>query len=269
MPDTLRAHWPEYLMEAIGVGLFMLSAGLVATLLEHPASPVRHALPSAFGRRALMGATMGLMAVAIIHSPMGRRSGAHINPAVTLAFLRLGKITAADAAFYVVFQCLGGITGALLVAGLLGERFTLPPLSAIATVPGPAGPAAAFTVEAAMAFVLMSTVLAISGDTRRMRLTGLCAGALVAFFITAAAPLSGMSINPARTLASAVAGGVWTHAWIYAVAPPLGMLLAAEAHLRVGRPAACAKLDHDPRHPCIFCGHPGAAAHSMEDIHVH
>lgn len=277
MPDTLRAHWPEYLMEAIGLGLFMLSAGLVATLLEHPASPVRHALPSAFGRRALMGAAMGLTAVAIIHSPMGRRSGAHINPAVTLAFLRLGKITTADAAFYVAFQCLGGITGALLVAGLLGERFTLPPLSAIATVPGPAGPAAAFTVEAAMAFVLMLTVLVTSGNARWMRLTGLCAGSLVALFITAAAPLSGMSINPARTLASAVAGGVWTQAWIYALAPPLGMLLAAETHRWAGRPAACAKLDHDPRQPCIFCGHPGghvggrvdAHAHSMEDIHVH
>ncbi|PWC40400.1 aquaporin [Azospirillum sp. TSO22-1] len=269
MPHTFREHWPEYLMEAAGLGLFMLSAGLVATLLEHPASPVRHALPSGLGRRALMGAAMGLTAVAIIHSPWGRRSGAHINPAVTLTFLRLGKVKPADAAFYVAFQCLGGIAGAWLVAATLGGRFTLPPLSAIATVPGPAGPAAAFAVEALMAFMLMATVLATAAHPRWMRFTGLCAGGLVALFITAAAPLSGMSINPARTLASAVTGGVWTHAWIYAVAPPLGMLLAAEAHRRLRRPVPCAKLDHDPRHPCLFCGHRAAPAPALEKIHVH
>jgi len=120
-----------------------------------------------------------------------------------------------------------------------------------------------------MAFVLMAVVLAASAHARWMRFTGLCAGALVALFITAAAPVSGMSINPARTLASAVAGGVWTDAWIYALAPPLGMLLAAEAQRRLGLRTACAKLDHDPRQPCIHCGHPGTRPHPMEEIHVH
>ena len=56
----LRAHWPEYLMEAAGLGAFMVSAGLVATLLEHPASPLHQALPSPLLRRALMGIAMGL-----------------------------------------------------------------------------------------------------------------------------------------------------------------------------------------------------------------
>ena len=79
---------------------------------------------------------MGLTAIAIIYSPWGRRSGAHLNPAVTLAFLRLGKVAPADAAFYVLAQFAGGIAGTMLLTALFGERFTLPPIAAIATVPG-------------------------------------------------------------------------------------------------------------------------------------
>lgn len=271
MADALGTHWPEYLMEAAGLGLFMLSAGLCATLLEHPASPVRHALPSDLLRRALMGAAMGLTAVALIRSPWGRRSGAHINPAVTLTFLRLGKIRPVDAAFYIAFQCLGGLAGTLLVAAALGERFTAPPIAAIATVPiatvpEAAGTAAAFAAETTMAFLLMTMVLVTTNRAGWERFTAAGAGLLVALFIAAAAPLSGMSINPARTLASAVPSGVWTAAWIYALAPPLGMLLAAEAYRRLpGRPAVrCAKLNHGPQSHgpqsrCIFCGRPAAA----------
>ena len=274
MIDALRRHWPEYLMEAAGLGLFMLSAGLCATLLEHPDSPVRHALPSDLLRRTLMGIAMGVTAVAIIRSPWGRRSGAHINPAVTLTFLRLGKIRPVDAAFYVAFQGLGGLAGALLVAGILGERFTAPPIAAIATVPGLGGPAAAFAAETVMAFLLMAMVLVTTSRARWERYTAFGAGLLVALFITMAAPLSGMSINPARTLASAVPSGVWTAAWIYVVAPPLGMLLAVEAYRRLPgrRPVHCAKLNHDPRSRCIFCGEPArTAVRTVEPggIHVH
>ncbi len=278
MAGLLRNHWPEYLMEAAGLGLFMISAGLCATLLEHPGSPLHQALPSPVLRRALMGAAMGLTAVAIIHSPWGRRSGAHINPAVTLAFLRLGKVRPADAAFYIAFQCLGGLGAALLVAVLLGRRFTSPPIAAIATVPGAAGPAAAFAAELTMAFLLMGMVLVTTNRAGWEHFTGAGAGLLVALFITAAAPLSGMSINPARTLASAIPSGLWTGAWIYAVAPPLGMLLAVEVYRRLsGRhPVRCAKLVHDPGRRCIFCGQPARSpSHNVEQpveqggVHVH
>ncbi|UKJ76051.1 MIP/aquaporin family protein [Azospirillum brasilense] len=274
MAGLLRNHWPEYLMEAAGLGLFMISAGLCATLLEHPGSPLHQALPSPVLRRALMGAAMGLTAVAIIHSPWGRRSGAHINPAVTLAFLRLGKVRPADAAFYIAFQCLGGLGGALLVAVLLGRRFTSPPIAAIATVPGAAGTAAAFAAELTMAFLLMGMVLVTTNRPGWERFTGAGAGLLVALFITAAAPLSGMSINPARTLASAVPSGLWTGAWIYAMAPPLGMLLAVEVYRRLPgrRPVRCAKLNHDSRSRCIFCGQPARRAPRLINqggVHAH
>jgi len=89
--------------------------------------------------------------------------------------------------------------------------------------------------------------------------TGLFAGILVATYITLEAPLSGMSMNPARTLGSALSAHAWTALWIYFTAPPLGMLLAAEAYLRVqgAQRIFCAKLHHQNTKRCIFCGDPG------------
>jgi aquaporin Z len=100
MTATLKRHWPEYLIEGAALGLFMIAATLFTLLIEHPASPIRQAIPDALTRRLLMGLAMGATAVGIIYSPWGRRSGAHMNPSVTLTFLRLGKIAPADAFFY-------------------------------------------------------------------------------------------------------------------------------------------------------------------------
>ena len=107
---------------------------------------------------------MGLTAVAIIYSPWGRQSGAHLNPAVTLSFLRLGKLAPADALFYVLAQFAGGAAGTLLLAAALGERFTLPPVSAVATLPGRPGELVAFGAEVAIAFGLMPTALATNAS---------------------------------------------------------------------------------------------------------
>jgi hypothetical protein len=116
MRDAFAKHWPEYLMEAAGLGLFMISAGSFAILLFHPASAVAQAIPSSLAGRLLMGCAMGLTAIGLIYSPWGKQSGAHFNPAVTLSFLRLGKIAAPDALFYVVAHFVGGVAGILLVA---------------------------------------------------------------------------------------------------------------------------------------------------------
>jgi aquaporin Z len=249
-----RLHWPEALMEALGLGLFMLSAGVCGTLLEYPGSPLHQALPSAFGRRALMGVAMGLTAVGLVYSPWGRRSGAHINPAVTLTFLRLGRLRARDAAAYVAAQFAGGLAGALVVAVLLGNAFVAPPVTAVATLPGPAGLAVAFICELAISFALVLLVLTLGRSERLGRYTGLFVGGVLFLYITFEAPLSGMSMNPARTLASAIPGHAWQGLWIYFCAPLAGMLLASEAHLRLTRNAraGCAKLAHAL--PCIFCG---------------
>jgi aquaporin Z len=259
---ALRAHWPEYLIEAAGLGTFMVVAAVMGTALGHPASPLRQAVPDPVLRRLLMGAAMGLTVIAIIYSPWGKQSGAHLNPAMTVTFLRLGKVHRQDAAFYVGAQVAGGLAGGLLAARLLGPAFGHPEVNYVATVPGPAGAGVAFLAETAIAFVLMGVVLATANSERLGRYTGLLAGTLVATYITVEAPLSGMSMNPARTLASAVPGGVWTALWVYFTAPLAGMLLAAEAHVRLrGRASVrCAKLHHLNERRCIFrCGWKEAA----------
>lgn len=265
MIRTLRRHWPEYLIEAGALGLFMVSAGLVGTVLESSASPLRALLPEPALRNALAGLAMGLTAVALIYSPWGQRSGAHMNPAITLTFLRLGKIERWDAVGYAGAQCLGGIAGVVAVRLALGAVFVEPPVRSVVTVPGPRGAATAFVAELAISFLMMLTVLVVSNSSRA-RLTGLAAGLLVALFIAFESPLSGMSINPARSLASAWPSGLWTGFWIYLTAPPAGMLLAAEVY-RLAHGAGsvrCAKLDHGGRARCIFrcgyCRHRAAAA---------
>ncbi len=259
----LRDHWPEYLIEAWALGMFMLSAGVFSTLFGYPRSPALQALPDEDLRRALVGVAMGLTAIALIYSPWGQRSGAHMNPAVTLTFLRLGKIARWDALFYIAAQFAGGLLGVLLTAALLRDAFTAPPVSYIATLPGDAGPAAAFAAEFAISLVLMAVILQVSNTPRLARYTGVCAGALVALYIALEAPLSGMSMNPARTFASAAPQHLWQDLWLYFTAPVLGMQAAAAWHLvRQGpRSVGCAKLLHPPQQRCIHCGYvPGAGA---------
>lgn len=259
---ALRLHWPEYLMEAAGLGFFMVSACLFGALYENPASPVRQAIGSTLLRRLLMGLSMGLTSIAIVYSPWGKQSGAHINPSVTLTFLRLGKIPRWDALFYTLLQFVGAALGVMVVAVLFGMAVSDPAVRYVVTLPGEHGIGVALLAEFVIAFLLMSVVLHISNHHRLSRFTGLFAGALVATYITLEAPFSGMSMNPARTLGSALSADIFNGLWIYFVAPPLGMLCAAELYLWwKGRFAVkCCKLHHDNPKRCIFCGANGGFA---------
>ncbi|MFN7961651.1 MAG: aquaporin [Thermoanaerobaculia bacterium] len=251
-------HWPEYLIEAGGLGLFMVSAGLFGTLLFAPGSPALVALPSELLRRALMGLAMGGTAVGLIYSPWGQRSGAHFNPAVTLTFLRLGKVSAWDAGWYILAQAAGGTLGVLVVAALVGPAFTTLPVDWVVTEPGRWGVGAAFLAELGISALLMGTVLTLSNHPRMARFTGLAAGCLVALYILLEAPVSGMSMNPARTFASALPSGQWRGFWIYLAAPLAGMSGASWLYCALaGRHRVrCAKLHHTHTHRCIFrCGH--------------
>lgn len=252
---ALASHWPEYLMEAAGLALFMVSACTFVVLLEHPSSAVHQLLPDATLRRMLIGLAMGLTAVSIIYSPLGKRSGAHLNPAVSLTFWRLSKIEGWDAMFYIAAQFIGGAVGVLLATLLLTRMLVADAaVNYAVTVPGSGGPWVAFAAEAAISFGLMLMVLIVSNQHRLNRYTGLFAGALVAVYISVEAPISGMSMNPARTVASALPADIWTGAWLYFIAPPLGMLLAAEVYLlwRGQGSVLCCKLHHENDSRCIF-----------------
>ncbi len=249
-----RSHLPEYAAEALALGIFMLSACGFAVLLFHPASPVVAALPSDLGRRALMGVAMALTLMLNVYSPWGRRSGAHMNPAMTLTFWRLKKVARGDLAGYIGGQFAGGLGGTLLAAWLLRPWIADAAVNYAVTVPGGGGVAAAFVAEAGISALLMFVVRVVSSHERLAPWTGVIAGLLVAAYITLETPVSGMSMNPARTVGSAALAGVWTGWWVYFTAPLLGMLVGAGLHARLSSADACAKLMHDPRYRCVFCG---------------
>jgi aquaporin Z len=256
--NALRLHYPEYLMEAVGLGLFMISAAVFTTLLEHPTSAIHQVIADPLLRRFLIGVAMGLTAIAIVYSPWGKQSGAHLNPAFTFAFFRLGKVKPWDAFFYMLFQFFGGLIGLWVAGGILRDTIADPSVNYIVTQPGQSGVGVAFLAEFAISFGLMLMVLFVSNSPSRGRYTGLFAGALIATYITVEAPLSGMSMNPARTMASAILAQNWTALWVYFAAPLAGMLLASGVFVRwKGRKAVrCAKLHHENNKRCIFrCGY--------------
>ncbi len=251
---ALSTHWPEYLMEAAGLGAFMLSACVFGVILEHPASGVHRLIESDTLRRVIMGIAMGLTAVGIIYSPWGQRSGAHLNPSVTLAFLTLGKVRPWDAVFYIAAQFAGGIAGVLVARTLVGMPLEHSAVNYVVTQPGMWGEPVAFATEVAISMLLMFTVLTVSNARGLSRYTPLFAGLLVALYISIEAPVSGMSMNPARTFGSAYSAREWHALWLYFAAPPLGMLLAAALHraTRGSHRTFCAKLHHHNEQRCIF-----------------
>jgi aquaporin Z len=240
----------EYAAEFAGTALLLL-VGLSAVCADFATrSPVVSAIPSSDLRRLITGVIFAGTGTAIVYSPLGRRSGGHINPAVTLAFLRLGKISPRSAAIYIAMQSAGALTGAALVLGIWRGWATSVRVGA--TVPNDGGAAAAVGAEVVVTFLLVSLILNLVDRPRLMPFTAAVAGALVAFFVFVEAPVSGTSLNPARTLGPAVVGGTFTAVWVYFLAPPLGALAAALVYRRQRSSVACGKLFHTGTVECRF-----------------
>lgn len=217
----------KYLIEAWALGMFMISAATFAALIWLPALPVREALGDQFTRRLVMGLAMGTTAALLIYSRWGKISGAHMNPAVTLAFWSINKISSRDAVFYILAQFFGGCLALLVYKFLFFEILSDPAVNYVQTLPGIYGIWGAFFVEMAISFALFLTVLYSSNYETTAPYTGFFAAALVMLYITFEEPISGMSMNPARTFASAVAAGNFAFLWLYFTAPVLGMVGAA------------------------------------------
>jgi aquaporin Z len=220
-------------------------------------------IPGAFVRQALMGLAMGTITIAILLTPLGKQSGGHFNPAITLAYYRLGKVEPWDAAFYTAAQFIGAIGGTAIAGYVLGSAVHNEAVRCAVTAPGRFGAAAAFLAELAISFILMVTILFATNAQTIGRYTPYFVGLLLAMYYAFESPLSGMSTNPARSFGSAFHAGYWHALWVYLAAPVLGMLLAAEAFLRArgGVGPYCAKLNHDNNTRCIFnhgCGNRGS-----------
>jgi aquaporin Z len=263
---SLRGHWPEYLMEAGELALYMFLVCAFAALLQHPSSPVRHFISSTVVRRAIMGLLVGSTVVAIILTPWGKQSGGHFNPAVTLIFYRLGKVAFWDTWFYVAAQFAGAAGGVGIAAYVLRDAPENPAVRYAVTAPGIFGSAGAFAGEVTISFILMTAILFASNREALTRYTPYFVGALYATFLTFETPLSGMSMNPARSFGSAFRAGYWQALWVYLIAPTLGMLAGAELFLwaRRGIGPYCAKLYHDNDKRCIF--HHGHRAAQVQDF---
>jgi aquaporin Z len=254
------SRWLLYASEALELALFMISACAFTVLLFGRQYPGHAWFTAPAALRLVMGIAMGTTAWLIIHSPFGKLSGAHFNPAITLTYLRLGKIGPRDALFYVLFQFLGGVAGVGVSKLWLGAQLAAPGVEYAVTVPGIYGTGGAFAAELFMSALLMGAVLWTSNRPRFAPYTSYCVGVLIMFYILIFAPISGFSINPARTVGSAVFAHVYTALWLYFVAPLAGMFGAAEVYIRAKGIDAilCAKLHPDPDYPCPFvCHFPG------------
>lgn len=228
MLALIGRHWRHYLAEAAGLAFFVLSARVITTQLRYKEVWLCSVITTPFAQLATLGLLMIFVVAAIIYTPWGNKSGAHINPAVTLAMWRLGKIDTRDALFYIFSQFAGAIVAVQIAGLLLGRGYTKASTDYVVTKPGPAGVAAAFIAEWIISFVLMMTLMWALNNAKREKFTGLIIAILLAFYLVVEEPFSGMSLNPARSFASAFAAREWKDLWIYFVAPITATLAAAE-----------------------------------------
>lgn len=259
-------HWPHYVAEALGLAFFVSCAGCLTILIEHPASAVHQLLPdSEVLRRAVLGAGMLAVVVTIVYSPWGKGSGAHINPAVTLAFWQLGKLRTPDAIWYVLAQLVGAVGAAQLMGVVLGEWYAHPAVKHTVTVPmpHPNGGLIAFAAEFVISGLLMLVLLGALHSTQLKTKAGWLLGALIMVYIIVETPFSGMSLNPARSLSTAVVANEYHGLWVYWVAPPLAMWLATVLfrHFYHGENLDCAIL--------AGCGPGTSSPHSPDEEPPH
>lgn len=201
----------RYLAEAIGT-FAMVFAGCGAIV-------VNDLYGGALGHVGI-SLVFGLAVMAIIYS-LGNISGAHINPAVTLGFFFAGRFEGRRVLPYIACQLAGALVAALLLRLLLPEHGTLG-----ATLPG-AGVWRAFGMEVVLSFLLMLVILNVSsGHMEKGMMAGVAIGGTVALDALIGGPVSGASMNPARSLGPALVSGQLGSVWIYIVAPVLGTFLA-------------------------------------------
>ena len=228
MREAFSHHWSRYLMEGAELGIFMTVALYLTIALEHPGTPLRRAIKSGLLRRFILGLGIGLTVMVLIYCPWGRQSGAQFNPAVTLARLSIDRIEPWDAFFYIIAQFIGGWL-LLVLAGIpLKMLANHEKVKWVITEPKEMGTAAAFIAEFLISFLILFSLLLVIHFPSLEWWIGVVAGLHLCAFITFEAPFSGMSLNPARSVASALPAQSWKAMWVYFVAPPLAMFLAAQ-----------------------------------------
>jgi len=224
----VKIPWQTYVSEFIGTAL-LIGVGLSFVILDFGAgSPIVALWPDAGVRRAITGFLFGTTGALIAISYVGKISGAHINPVVTLAFYFQGKMSARDAVGYIVAQFAGAIAGALplLLWGKMGRSVGFG-----ITVPGNNYSIwAALWGETATTIGLIVGLFIFLGHKKLRQFTPLLFPFLYALMVWLEGPISGTSTNPARSVGPSVIAGVWTGWWIYFVGPLAGMFIGISLH---------------------------------------
>ena len=200
-------------------------------------------------RLLAIGAVFGALAAAVATSPLGKRSGAHLNPAVTLGFFLRGHVHRHDVLGYMIAQVLGALAAAAMFTAVLGGWAT-DVHDAVTQPAAHLGGAAAIGIEAGLTGCLLFVIFNLLSSPRTARWTPAVVVALLALLILAGARYTGASMNPARSLGPATVADSWNLLWVYFIGPPLGAILAAIA-FRVFLPersTLTAKLFHDERY---------------------
>jgi aquaporin Z len=242
-------HWIPWGCEFLGTAILLIG-GLSAVFLDFgPSSPVAVHLRSVSARLLLTGLLFAGTGSLVALSPIGRRSGAHLNPAVTLAFWTQHKVHPHDLVGYVIAQVLGAISAVVALRLVWGD--TAHALHLGATQPGHGfTPFQAAGVEMLMTAALILMIFFFTSSPRSARWTPLGNWLLVATLVWQGAPYTGTSLNPARSLAPALLAPELPHLWVYIAGPLAGACLAAAVFATFrSTTTLTAKLFHDPRYP--------------------
>ena len=193
------------------------------------------------GALGAVGVSMvfGLVIMVMIYAT-GHLSGAHINPAVTIAFTLMRHFPARDAAAYIGAQCLGAVAGAAALAAVWTDL----PADLGATVPS-VGAGSAFVYELVLTAFLMFVIIAVATDTRAVGAAAAIAiGGTIGLDALFGGPVTGASMNPARSFGPALVAGEWTDFWVYVAAPVAGAAIGAFAYQLVrGEPLPAVDAD--------------------------
>lgn len=233
MPGGLKIHWQVYLMEFFGIAGFVFIAGSLTIFLEHPDFPIMQSFLKDHNilRRIPLAIVLGAY-ISFLIILFGKKSGAHISPSFTWTLYRLGKISLRDAMFFSIAQFSGAIFSAQLLKMIMGKLFAHPDINYGNTEPKPPySTANAFVSEFIISFIFSFVILRVGSSKQFDKYGALISGLLIAVYLIFEIPFSGMSLNPARSLAGALAADSWHHLWLYFVAPTLAMLAAGEMYL--------------------------------------
>jgi aquaporin Z len=239
---NLMLHWREYFAEFLGTALLLLFGLSLVIIMFGEGSPAAQAIPNIKLRQMITGFLFGCIGASIAVSPIGKVSGAHINPVVTLGFRLAGKLNLRTTLGYIIVQLAGAAFGSapLLIWGSMGKSVEFG-----ATIPGQGYSTLTVLMGEAVATFALIVALCLFLGFRRIRpFTPLMIPFLYAVMVPLEADISGTSTNPARTIGPAIISGQWQGWWIYWAGPLLGMLAGMLSCSFLAKRIEVAKLYH-------------------------